>query len=389
MTLILTILTWLLLGLCFYIYIGYPLIVYVLANFFKNPVARSEDYMPSLSLIIAAYNEASVLERKILNSLELDYPKDALQIIVVSDGSSDATPTIASEFENKGIVNLYDPTRRGKSAAINRAVEQATGDILVFSDANAYYQLDALHKLVRNFNDANVGCVSGRKTVVNEGAVIGESEGLYWKYESFIKKNESKFHSCTGVVGEILAIRRNLMTPIPESIINDDAYMAWQVLSEGQRVIYEAEAVSWEHPSVSASDDAVRRRRMNAGRYQLFAKTTLWKSIPPKVLFELLSHKFLRLMLPFFMIGAFLTNGLVILLPDSSLLLVFTFIAQVLFYTFAIIGKLDILSGKAGKLAKVAFFLVNGNIAAIDGFIYFMRGKQSVLWQKAERSTSE
>jgi len=369
--------------LCVYVYVGYPVVLWGLSKLYKNPV-QTGDSLPTLSLIIAAYNESAVIGQKIENSLALDYPADKLEIMVVADGSSDDTAEQARYYADRGVVVLHEPERRGKSAALNRGVGLAKGELLVFSDANAYYDVGALKALARNFHDARVGCVSGRKTVVKGESAVGDSEGLYWKYESFIKKRESALHSATGVVGEMTALRRALFTPIPSHIINDDAYLAFQALARGYRVLYEPAAFSWERPSVSARDEVIRRQRINAGRYQLLFEGS-WLKAPPLVLFMLVSHKFFRLALPFFMLGAWLGNLALLLTPDAPAWAWALMTGQAAFYGLAALGALLDVLGLKAKLPKLATFVVTSNWAALQGLLRYLRGKQSVLWEKATR----
>jgi cellulose synthase/poly-beta-1,6-N-acetylglucosamine synthase-like glycosyltransferase len=369
--------------LCVYVYVGYPMVLWGLSKLLKNPV-QTGNSLPTLSLIIAAYNESAVIGQKIENSLALDYPADKLEIMVVTDGSNDDTAEQARYYADRGVLVLHEPERRGKSAALNRGVGVAQGEWLVFSDANAYYDIGALKALARNFHDARVGCVSGRKTVVKGESAVGDSEGLYWKYESFIKKHESALHSTTGVVGEMTALRRTLFTPIPAHIINDDAYLAFQVLARGYRVLYEPAAFSWERPSVSARDEVVRRQRINAGRYQLLFEGS-WLKAPPLVLFMLVSHKFLRLLLPFLMLGL-LIGTLALLGTGQAPAWAWALLgAQTAFYVLAALGGLLDAAGMKAKLPKLATFVVTSNWAALQGLLRYLRGKQSVLWEKATR----
>ncbi|HLA42122.1 MAG TPA: glycosyltransferase family 2 protein [Aggregatilineales bacterium] len=383
---LLTIITWIFILLAAYVYTGYPILLALLAKIYKHPVQKA-DITPSVSLIIAAYNEAEVIGEKAENSLQLDYPRQLLEIIFVTDGSSDRTPEVVRGYTNQGITLLHEDARRGKSAAINRGVAQSKGEILVFSDANAFYQADAIKKLMRNFNDPTVGCVSGRKTVVHGDSAIGESEGAYWKYESFIKKTESLIHSTAGVVGEMTALRRSLFEPIPPAIINDDHYLSLRVIKKGYRVIYEPEAISQETSAVSTRDETIRRQRINAGRYQLmFQPGEVYPWNNPIALFQMISHKFMRLLLPFFMIGALVCNTLVILSGSDNILMWLTFMGQIAFYGLALVGMIAEQRGKRLKLPGIAYYIVSSNGASLRGFMRYIRGKQSVLWEKAARS---
>ena len=349
--------------------------------------ARQSPVTPSLSLIIAAYNEADVIAQKVENSLALDYPADKLEIIVVTDGSTDETPAIVRRYAAAGVKLLHHPARQGKSAAINRAAAQAGGDILLFSDANAFYQPDALRRLTRHFADETVGCVSGSKTIRQSNGRTGQSAGLYWRYESVIKQWESATGSTVAVVGEMLAIRRACFTPIPPHIINDDAYLAMHLLRHGWRVLYDPEAVCWETAVLAPEDERIRRRRITAGRYQLMFRLRLWPWRYPLVLFQLVSHKFLRLLLPFFMIGAFTANLLLLLTGrrPAGRLVKLSFAGQAFVYLLALLGGARPGGGRLGKLPAVAWYIVNGNLSALQGLARYLTGRQTVLWDKARR----
>jgi cellulose synthase/poly-beta-1,6-N-acetylglucosamine synthase-like glycosyltransferase len=381
--LILVLLTCLFLFLSGYVFVGYGVLISVLAWLRPRPVRQGEQPIP-VSLIIAAYNEDAVIGDKIQNCLDLDYPRTHLEIIVVADGSADRTAEVARTFPEVKV--LFSPERRGKSAAINRGVEQATGEILIFSDANAFYDRLAIQNLVRNFHDPQVGCVSGRKTVVESGQSVAQSEGFYWKYESWVKKKESRLHSATGVVGEMCAVRHSLFSPIPPNIINDDAYLACQIMQAGYRVIYEPAAFSWEYASASTHDEVIRRRRIIAGRYQLLFLPRAWLGSPPLVVFMLISHKFARLLLPFFMIGAFFSNFAVSLMSDAPWWIKVVFAMQVIFYGLALLGYVAERLKVKLKPARIAYYIVSGNAATLSGFARFLSGKQTTLWEKASRS---
>jgi cellulose synthase/poly-beta-1,6-N-acetylglucosamine synthase-like glycosyltransferase len=380
----LAIITLVLIGLTVYVYAGYPLLIAIWGRIRPHQYRRA-DITPRLSLIIAAYNEEGVIAEKLRNSLALDYPSEMLEIIVVADGSRDATAHIARDFEKDGVRVMHSPERRGKSAALNRAVAAASGEIVVFSDANAFYEADALAKLARNFADPEVGAVSGNKTVRRGSTSIADAEGFYWKYESFIKKQETLTGSTIGVVGEINAIRKALYPGIPEHIVNDDSYLCLAALRSGWRVVYEPAAVSFETPAQSMTEEAVRRRRITAGRYQQMFTPSLWMTLPATAIFKLVSHKYLRLMLPLLMIGALATNTIVVLAEDPPGLLVATFVAQLAAYLAAGAGMLLGGSRGAAKLPRAAYYVVSSNFAALGGLQHFLSGRATVLWQKADR----
>mgnify|MGYP001199886995 FL=1 len=373
-------------GVLGYHYGLYPLLMAAWARR-QRPSTPPPLFTPPVSLIIAAYNEAPVIAAKLENSLALAYPPDLLQIIVVTDGSTDGTPALASSYVNQGVKLLHEPQRRGKSAAINRAMSAATGEIVVFSDANAFYRPDALLKLTRHFQNGRVGGVSGQKTVQSGATAVSQSSGLYWKYESAIKKWESRVGSTVAVVGEMLALRRSLFAAIPPAVINDDAYLAVQILRQGYNVLYEPEAVCWETASSSTAHELIRRRRISAGRYQLLFKPDWWPWRNPLALFQLISHKFLRLLLPFFMIAALVTNSAAVVRRPAALWLRLALLGQFMLYGLAGLGWLAEKFQKSARIATAVYYVVSGNFSALQGLWRLLSGKQSVLWEKAQRDS--
>jgi cellulose synthase/poly-beta-1,6-N-acetylglucosamine synthase-like glycosyltransferase len=380
----------------FYTYFGYPVLIFLLAKIIHKP-ETSQTSQPSVTLLIAAYNEETVIEDKIQNSLTINYPKDLLQILIVTDGSADKTPEIAKRYTPYGIEILHEPERRGKMAAINRAWPSVRGEIVVFSDANNYYESDTILSLTRPFGDPRVGAVTGAKIIGQGDGSLGASEGLYWKYESFIKKQESRAGSCTSAAGEVLAIRKNLYLRPPDNVINDDFYLAMQIIRTGYRLVYAPEAKSIERVSPSAQDEITRRTRINAGRFQ--AITMAKQILPldqPLLVWQILSHKFLRPIVPFIMMGAALFNLLAVLFPPAGQGLwilsrpysVIFLGLQFLFYALAWIGRKTGDRGEQNKLVRLFYiptFLTNSNFAALMGFVKFLRGNQSHLWERIQR----
>jgi poly-beta-1,6-N-acetyl-D-glucosamine synthase len=387
---------WLSVGAIMYAYFGYPLLIFLLARLVRKS-EKLESYEPVVTLLIAAYNEESIIEEKIKNSLTLDYPRELLQILIVADGSSDNTAEIVKRYEDQDVESLHQLERRGKMAAINRAVPQARGEIIVFSDANNYYRADTLRHLIRPFAQPEVGATTGAKIIVEGDGSLGASEGLYWKYESFIKKQESRLGTCTSASGEVLAIRKNLYAVPPNHIINDDFYIAMQIVRRGYRLVYVPEAKSFERVSPSAQDEVTRRSRINAGRFQAMAMAK--EILPfnrPLLIWQIFSHKFLRPLVPFAMIGAALFNLLAVLFPSqgSGLLLLsqpynLIFLGlQGLFYALAWVGSKSEKSSDQNKFLRLLYlpaFLTNSNLAALKGFFQFLRGGQSHLWERIQR----
>jgi poly-beta-1,6-N-acetyl-D-glucosamine synthase len=386
-------LLWLCIVIIFYIYAGYPLLLFLFSSL-KTHLESFPYTEPSVTLLIAAYNEAVIIKKKLANSLEINYPKESLQIIVAADGSDDGTEETVREYAPHGIELLYDPVRAGKMAAINRAMPHARGAIVVFSDANNMFDPDAISKLIAPFSDPAVGCTTGAKLILKGDGLLDASEGLYWRYESFIRKHETETGSCTGVNGEIFAVRRELFEPPPAHIINDDHYIALQIIRKGFKVVYVPEARSFERASLTAADEIERRARIIAGRYQIMAAGLhLLPLNRPFVAWQIISHKYLRPFVPFIMILALVLNIMAVLPPLYGSFLFSTpypanwmiLFLQGLFYCLAFAGNSFKLKGASGKLLYIPTFLFNSNFAAIAGLFRYLAKRQTVLWKKLER----
>jgi poly-beta-1,6-N-acetyl-D-glucosamine synthase len=373
-----------------YTYAGYPMVLALVSRLRRVP--DRPDYTPSLTLIIAAYDEEAVIDEKLRNTLALHYPADRLQVIVAADGSTDGTAAIVASFAPR-VELVHRLERAGKMAAINRAMEQAHGEVVVFSDANNRYQPDALREMARPFADPAVGAVTGRKTVAAEDG-LGYSEGLYWRYESKIRAWETRLGCCVGVNGEIFAIRRSLFRPAPAGVVNDDSWMAYQIIRDGHNVVYNEHAVSVERVSPTAADETRRRARIVAGQYQMLGSPGEWPWRRPVVLWELVSHKVLRPLVPFGMIAAVAASLAALIRPGTGsgagglwwLARPWNWLAagaQAGFYALAAVG--DRLGSAVGKAAYVPRFLVDSNLAAVRGLARHLKGGQSATWQRVGR----
>ena len=319
-----------------YVYIGFPLLLWVLATLVRR-ASRKEPIEPPVSLLIAAYNEAAVMADKIRNSLALDYPAERLEVVVASDGSEDATAEIVRSFEARsgGRVRLLNyPQNRGKTAVLNDAIRELHGDIVAFSDATSMLAADSLRILVQSFSDPRVGAASGiYRLLKRDQAQLGRQEDIYWKYETFLKVQEARLGAFTGAHGSLFAIRRALYPFPSESTINDDFTIPMRILERGHRVAYEPAAVAFEE--AHEMEGFSRRVRITAGNIEQLReiKSLLW---PPRpfVLFCLLSHKTGRLLVPVFMLIALATNiALRGQYPYNWLL-----VGQALFYSLALLG---------------------------------------------------
>lgn len=389
------VLFWLCVLFVLYVYAGYPLLLAIAAW----PRRHAPEYapgIPGVTLLIAAYNEERVIAQKLDNTLALDYPHEQLQILVAADGSDDGTNEIVRSYADRGVEVSYDPARLGKMSAINRAMHAARHSVVVFSDANNLYAADALRELVKPFSDPSVGAVTGRKSTLESEGLLGQADGLYWRYESFIKQQENRLGCCVGVSGEIFAVRKELFAAPPAEIINDDFYLALEIIRQGYRVAYAPRARSSEAASHDEADESARRSRIVAGRFQIMARSMqLLPFRRPWIVWEIVSHKFMRPLVPAAALIAFVaalmaacgigntgrTAWLVLALPYNWIF----FALQMAFYLLALIGGKRRSPGLLGKALYLPAFLIGSNLAALRGLGGYLTHRQTVVWKKATR----
>lgn len=375
------------LGLLLATWMGYPLVLGLLARRRQRPAAPQPALLPRVSLIIAAHNEASHIDDRLRNVLALDYPADRLEIIVSEDGSVDDTAARVRRYPQVRL--LSHGHRLGKAEALNRAVAESRGDIVVFSDANNAYPEHALRALVAGFADPDVGAVTGRKSVSAEHGV-GGGESVYWKFEGWLIERES---SCGGAVagfGEVLALRRDCFLPLPRHVmVNDDLYLLLQVLAQNRRVVAATEAVSEELPSARMADEWERRQRMSVGRCAALwmLKRAIWRA-RPSFLAKLLFHQVLRQMSAIWMALALLTGLPLLLMPAAAVPLRLLATAQAAFYGLALLAAVSRgLGGRLGKLEAAWFFCV-AQAAALKGWWRYLRGQSNPMWNRAQRASA-
>ena len=376
---------WFCAALLAYVYIGYPLLVGILAKLFPQPAGSPDGEEPSVSIIISAYNEAPVLAAKIENSLALEFPAEHLEVIVVSDCSDDGTDEIVRNCAGQGVRLVRQNQRLGKSAALNYAVPQARGSLLVFSDANALYQPDAIRHLVRHFSDPKVGYVVGNARYYKKSieSASAESEGLYWKLETYLKKKESAFESVVGGDGAIYAIRRELFSPLRSTDIND--FMnPLQIVDRGYRGLFEPAAISYEDTAESFEKEYRRKVRIVSRSFNALRRVPgiLNPFRNPRHWFLLISHKLLRWLAPFFLL-IFLTASLFLWrfpLYRAALLL------QLVFYAGATAAWLIPATRSVWKPMSLAYYFCLVNMASLIGCIKCFRGKLSATWTPPRQS---
>lgn len=382
---------WISCALVFYNYIGYALIAFVVNLLFAKRKQPSEKELPlpGVSFIVAAFNEEDCIEKKILNSLKQQYPADKIEFIFITDGSTDRTAEIIGRYPD--IQLLHRPERKGKSAAVNRAVQAAKNEILIFSDANTILNPEATLFIAQHYHDARTGGVAGEKKVMETAGQANDrvnGEGLYWKYESFLKRIDSETYSVVGAAGELFSVRKNAYEPVAQEVILDDFIVSLTVAQKGYRVVYEPRAYAMEEPSFSIKDEQKRKVRISAGGFQAIAMLwkllLFWKNI--RLSFLYISHRVMRWTTsPLALVTAFIANA-VLAFASTSFVFKGMFLVQLAFYTSAIMVYWFPLQTQRIKLMKVPYYFVFMNISVIQGFFRFIRGKQSAAWEKARRS---
>lgn len=378
----------------FFNYIGYALLaggINAISAAFRSPKIRTnvQPCHDTVSFIVAAYNEQDCIRQKLENSLAQDYPADKIEFIFITDGSTDSTPDIIREYP--AVQLLHSPNRGGKSPAMNRAVQSSKNNILIFSDANTMLNKDAVYNIVRHYANEKVGGVAGEKKVLAPAAgKLVAQEGLYWKYESLLKKIDSAFYSVVGAAGELFSLRRSLYEPMSHDIILDDFVSSLKVAQKGYRIMYEPQACACELPSSSMREEEKRKVRIAAGGFQsivlLWPLLCFWKY--PRLSFLYISHRVLRWTLtPLSLILVYISALVLSFLSDMVIYKVF-FMLQTLFYAAVLLYSIapDKNSSRM-KFLQAGYYFVFMNISVIKGFFRYLKGRQPAAWEKAQRSS--
>jgi cellulose synthase/poly-beta-1,6-N-acetylglucosamine synthase-like glycosyltransferase len=361
-----------------YVYVGYPLLVMLLAKIHSRPV-RKEMCEPEVTVIIPAYNEEQHIRETIENKLLLAYPAAKLEILVVSDGSTDLTDTIVNEYAHKGVRLLRQEPRAGKTSGLNRAILEARGDIIFFSDANSIHDQGALRSLVANFADPQVGYVTGKMIYVDpDGSIVGDGCSAYMKYENCLRDWETQIGSVVGVDGGVDAVRKHLYRPMGADQL-PDFVLPLAVVDQGYRVVYEPKALLQEDTLKEAEDEY--RMRVRVSLRALWALYDMRRLFLPgaDLLFswQLWSHKVLRYLCFLFMIGVFLSNLALVGKGQGYALL---FILQCVFYLVALLSKKLEKIGMGNRVLYWAYYFVLINLAAGHAFLKFVQREKMVLW---------
>ncbi|QEH42591.1 glycosyltransferase family 2 protein [Chitinophaga sp. XS-30] len=383
---------WISLFILFYSYIGYGILLYIVIRvkrlFFPSGSENQEEvsFRPKVTFMVAAYNEASFIREKIANTLALDYPADLLEIIFVTDGSTDGTDAIIADYPQIRV--LHEPARKGKTVAINRAMSFATAPYVIFSDANTLLNKDAVSRLISWFRDPATGAVAGEKKVIAAADdAEGMGEGAYWKYESLLKKWDAELYSVMGAAGELFAIRTELYEPIPADTILDDFVISFGVNMRGYKVKYAPDAYAMETPSASLGEEYKRKVRISAGGFQSMGMLLPLFNVfrYPRITWQYVSHRVLRWTLaPLCLPLALLSNIALVWLQAGNL---YTLVLglQLAFYIASAAGYILARKGIKVPYCYIPFYFLFMNIAVYHGFSRFLKKRQSAVWERSER----
>jgi cellulose synthase/poly-beta-1,6-N-acetylglucosamine synthase-like glycosyltransferase len=367
-----------------FIYFGYGICVTIINKIIpKNNIIKiAENELPTVAILIAAYNEQEVIEQKINNTIGLDYPKEKFNIYIISDGSDDKTNKIIEKFNNVKL--LWQPVRKGKSAAINRAMLYINEEITVFTDANVMLNKVALKEIINHYANRNIGGVSGEKRVIiAQGAA--STEGLYWKYESFLKNQDAKLNTLVGAAGELFSIRTSLFKSIPEDTLLDDLMISMDIIAQGYKIAYEPNAYASETPSANINEEYKRKVRISAGGLQSIIR--LQQFLNPFdfgiLSFQYFIRRFSRwIFAPILIIATFLSN---LFLWNNGILFQAIFCAQIIFHLSALLGWIVENYNIKSKVFYIPFYFNFMHYCIVAGWVKFISGKQKATWQKASR----
>jgi len=378
---------WLSVGALVYVYAGYPVLVYLVSILFPKKIKRAA-FEPKVTVLITAYNEEKAIRQKLENTFQIDYPKDKLEILVASDGSTDKTDEIVKEYAARGVGLFRQEGRVGKTITQNNAVEQASGEIILFSDATTDYKADVLQEILPNFADELIGCVAGKLIYVDSSASnVGKGAQKYWNYETFLKQSESRACSLIGASGCLYAVRKSAYKPMYAEACSD-FLICTLVYEQGLRSVYEPNAVCTEDTNRQTDKEMRMRVRVISQTF-----TDLWRNRkmmnPLRSGFyaiELISHKVLRYAVPLFLLFIFVSNA--VLMPHATLFETL-FLVQNAFYLLAFIGwAFEKLGARIGVFAIPHYFVL-ANLASAIGFYKFLRGERFATWEPIREKNEE
>ena len=395
MLVLLKILFWACLALVVYTYVGYGVVLWLMVRlkrlFMKKetlPELPADDELPTVTLMICAYNERDIIEEKMENIRQLRYPRERFCIMWVTDGSSDDSNELLAAYPEVTLV--FSPERKGKAAAMQHGLRENKAEIVVFTDANTMLNADAINEIVRQMMRSNVSCVSGEKRVAarQDGQAAAEGEGLYWKYESTLKRWDSELYSAMGAAGELFAVRMEHYREAPSNALLDDFMMSMLILKDGHRIAYTSDAYAMEYGSADMQEESKRKRRIAAGGLQSiwWLRSLMNPFTHPKVFFQFISHRVLCWSITPVALMALIPLNVALVLMKGGTVYTVIWILQILFYAAAFAGYVLASKGKKSKLLYVPYYFLFMNINVFLGVLYLMTHSTSGTWEKAKRA---
>lgn len=384
---------WISLFIVAYTFVGYGVLLFFIVKlkrlFIKPFQFKDQSILPTVTILIAAWNEEDMIVEKIHNTLALDYPKEKLQVIFITDGSTDQTPELIKPFTS--VTLLHSDVRAGKMAAIKRAIPYANGEIMVFTDANTFLNDRAIKELVKHYQNLKVGAVAGEKRIfVDEKADASSAgEGFYWKYESKLKAWDYELYSNVGAAGELFSIRTELYQPVESDTIIDDHMIAMRIAENGYIIAYEPNAYATETASANTGEELKRKIRIAAGGIQsiLRLKKAANPFYYPIFTFQYISHRVLRWTItPFLLLFAFVLNAVIAYQTDSGFYKIL-FLLQVTFYMLSLMGLLFEQKNIKIKAFFIPYYFCLMNYAVVAGMIRFYQKNQSAAWERSKRKS--
>ena len=393
----LQVLFWICVFIVFYAYIGYGMLLFLIIRIRRmfglgKKFSGNEDYLPDVTLLVAAYNEKDFVDMKVANSLSLNYPKDKIKLLWVTDGSNDGTPDILAKYPE--VTVLHEPARNGKIAAMNRAVKHVATPITVFSDANTMLGPESIRLIVEMFRNPKVGCVSGEKRIQQKDAetAAGAGEGIYWKYESTLKRWDAEWYSVVGAAGELFAVRTELFEDVEPDTLLDDFIVSLRIAMRGYTIQYNPEAYASETASASVKEELKRKIRISAGGIQSIVRLRKLLNIfrYGTLSFQYISHRVLRWSLaPLSLLLILVFNAILAgleLKAGSPGFYTYLLGLQILFYASALLGWMLENRQIRVKVLFIPYYFFIMNYSVFMGFIRYLRKKQSVNWERAKRA---
>lgn len=386
---------WICAFLVFYTYLGYGMLLWLLVRLKRivrgkaerKALPTDEAELPEVTFMICAYNEQDVVDMKMENTLQLDYPHDKLHIMWVTDGSTDQTNERLARYADVEVV--FSPERRGKTAALNHGISMVRSEITMMTDANTIVNREAVREIVRCFQDPRVACVAGEKRVMarHEGQAAAEGEGLYWKYESALKRMDSELYSAMGAAGELNAIRTRFYEPMPETALLDDFVMSMRMVDQGYKIAYTSDAYAMEYGSADLTEESKRKRRIAAGGLQSvwWLRQMMNPFRRPVVAFQFVSHRVLRWSITPIALLALIPLNVALVMMKAGTIYTVIWILQVLFYLAALASWMLEKQGRKNKLLYVPYYFLFMNLNVFRGMKYLSTHSTSGAWEKAKR----